>query len=62
MKLEHMIFFSFVDKFFLKYFEISTTSFRDLAKIGRGKTETVTALSVLLPLLGTMFLGRGGLN
>jgi len=46
----------------LKNFEISTTSFGDLARIGGSKVETVAALSVLLLLLETTFLERGGLN
>jgi len=46
----------------LKNFEISTTSFRDLAGINGGKMETVAALSVFLPLLETTFLERKELN
>ena len=54
-------FFSCIEEF-LKNFEISTTSFRDLAGINGGKMETVAALSVFLPLLETTFLERKELN
>jgi len=62
MILEHMKFFPLLSGFFLKNFEISTTSFRDFARIRGGRAETDAGLSVSLPFLEVMFLFTCGLN
>ena len=42
--------------FFLKYFEISLTSFCDLAGIGGGRDDTKVGLTISLPFRETLGL------
>jgi len=62
MILEYMNFFPLLFGFFLKKFEISTTSFGDFARIRGGRAEIDAGLFVLLYFLGVMFLFTCRLN